>query len=163
MNNIWLVLVPGIVIVVLYVLIFYRKEERARVKQSYRNYDWFTFFACILGCILISTAMRQADLTFPVVPLLIITNVLIIGLVAYALIRRARTGKPVIHRMGDERTEMVMAKSARNAFFATYLMLFVNLCISDSLIPDATGMLILLGGGIAVLLVSAVMYYYQNS
>jgi hypothetical protein len=158
MGDIALAILPMIITVILYILIFSRKEELVRVKRSWRKYDWITFFSCIFGGVLFSSTMRASGLTFPAAPLLIAITLILVVFVAIALVRRAKTGRPVIQKMGDERTEMILAKSARNAFFVTYLVLFIRLCITDEGILDANWMLIVLSSSLLVLLVSLPVY-----
>ena len=163
MDNIILIIIPLVILVILYILIFTKKEEFNRVKESWRQYDWFTFFAVIFGGVMLAEAMKSADLIFPSLPLYIAYAVLVVGFILVALVRRARTGRLVMRRMGDERTNLIMAKSSRNAFFTTYLAFFINLFITDTVIPNETGMVLILGVGLLVLLTSAVIYYYQRS
>ncbi|HEY96184.1 MAG TPA: hypothetical protein G4O15_14745 [Dehalococcoidia bacterium] len=160
MSNTILAIIPLIITAILYVLIFSRKEEIIRVKRSWRQYDWITFFCCIFGGILFSSAMRSADFQFPALIISSIITVCIFIFVIYAVIRRSRTGRPVIQMMGDERTAMILAKSARNAFFVTYLVLFIRLCITDAGGLDESWMLIVLGSGLLALLLSLPVYAY---
>lgn len=161
-NFVWAI-VPLALMLVLYILIFTGKGEFERVRKSWRRYDWMTFFSAIFGSIVLSSAMRASGIQFPVVPLLIVTTLLIVVLLARALIRRARTGRPVVHTMGDERTGLIVAKSARNAFFATYLTLFVHLFVSDAGTLDSNWLLIMLTTGLIVLIASLPLYYYIKS
>ena len=65
--------------------------------------------------------------------------------------------------MGDERMEMVYAKSARNALFATYLTLFVHPFFTDAYYTlDENWFIIMLASGLAVLIASLLIYYYKG-
>lgn len=161
-NIIWAIL-PLVLVVILYILIFSKKEELERVRKSYRKYDWLTFLSLIFGGVMLSSTMRASDIQFPAVPLLIAITLLVTVMIIIALVRRARTGRPVVQLMGDERTELILARSARNAFFATYLALFIRLIINDESVLDSNWLLIILTSGLCVLLVSLPFYYYRKS
>jgi hypothetical protein len=161
-NFIWAIL-PIALMLIFYILIFTGKGEFTRVRKSWRKYDWITFFSAIFGCIVLSSTMKASGIQFPAVPLLIATTLLIAAAITIALIRRARTGRPVIQTMGDERTEIILTKSARNGFFATYMALFVHLFISDAGILDSNWLLIMLTIGLVVLVASLPIYYYRKS
>ena len=83
-------------------------------------------------------------------------------LLIIALVLRARMGRPIVRLLGDERTELLLAKSARNAFFATYLTLFVHLLITDADMLDASWLLIVMASGLFVLIVSLPFYYFRR-
>jgi hypothetical protein len=165
MDNWLIALLPFLAILVLYILIFSKKVEFQRVRKSWRNYDWMTFLSCVFGGVIFSSTMRSSGAGFqaPVYFISTVVTVAIIALVIIALIRRSRTGKPVVQMLGDERTEMILAKSARNAFFATYLTLFIHTCISDTVTLDADWMMIVLGSGLGILLLSLPYYTYMKS
>jgi hypothetical protein len=162
----WLIaLLPFLAILLLCILIFSKKVEFQRVSKSWKNYDWMTFMSGVLGGVIFSSAMRSSGAGFQSVVTIIstIVTVVIMACVVIALIRRSKTGRPVVQMLGDERTEMILAKSARNAFFATYLALFIHTCISDTVALDADWMLIVLGTGLGILLLSLPYYAYVKS
>lgn len=162
-NIIWAIL-PFVFIIAIYVLIFTRKGEFERIRKSWRRYDWMTFFSAIFGGVLLSSAMRASGIQIPNAPwLLLILTLLIAVPVIVALVRRARTGRPIVQLMGDERTELLLAKSARNAFFATYLALFIHLCITEASTLEAESLLIVLASGLFVLIVSLPLYFFKKS
>jgi hypothetical protein len=163
MNNFVWAILPIALILVFYILIFTDKREFTRVRKSWRRYDWITFFSAILGCIVLSSTMKASGIQFPAVPLLIATTLVIAAVLTIALIRRARTGRPVIQTMGDERTAVILAKSARNGFFATYVALFVHLFVTDVSTLDSNWLLIMLTTGLVVLVASLPVYYYRKS
>jgi len=84
-------------------------------------------------------------------------------LLLISVVRRARAGKPILKRAGDERLSAIYAKSARNALFATYLTLFIHLLVTDASALDTVWLAIMLGGGLVVLISSAVFYYYKGA
>jgi hypothetical protein len=161
-NFVWAIL-PIALVLILYILIFTGKGEFTRLRKSWRRYDWITFFSAIFGCIILSSTMKASGIQFPAVPLLIATTLVIAAAITIALIRRARTGRPVIQTMGDERTEIVLAKSARNGFFATYMTLFVHLFVTDAGTLDSSWLLVMLTTGLVVLVASLPVYYYRKS
>lgn len=161
-NFIWAIL-PIVLMLVFYILIFTDKGEFTRVRKSWRRYDWITFFSAIFGCIVLSSTMKASGIQFPAVPLLIATTLVIAAVLTIALIRRARTGRLVIQTMGDERTAVILAKSARNGFFATYIALFVHLFVTDASTLDSNWLLIMLTTGLVVLVASLPVYYYRKS
>ncbi len=59
----------------------------------------------------------------------------------------------------DERTKAIIDKSARNAFIVTWLTMFVFV---DFGAPDAGSLLIVVGAGLAVLLVSYYGYFFKS-
>ncbi len=168
MNDVIMPLLPFILFIVLFavllVFLFSKKIERDRVKTGYKRYDWLTFLACVLGGVLLSSALREAGADFHDLAVIISAAITIafIVLVVYKLIRRLKTGRPVGKIISDERTELVMAKSARNAFFITCVSLFIFQVIGTETIADAHRMLIMLGSGLGVLMISLLYYYYAQ-
>ena len=59
----------------------------------------------------------------------------------------------------DERTKAIIDKSARNAFFVTWLTMTIFV---DFGAPDAGSLLIVVGAGFAVLLVSYYGYFFKS-
>ena len=59
----------------------------------------------------------------------------------------------------DERTRALVDKSARNAFIVTWLTMFIFV---DFGAPDAESLLIVVGAGFAVLLVSIYGYFFKS-
>jgi hypothetical protein len=162
MNNLILQLLPILLLVVLYVFVFTRKGEVQRVKVSFRGHDWVTFFAAIFGATVLASAMSALGLNIPK-PWLTAIPVLLFVFLFIIVVRRARTGKTILKRLGDERVNLIYAKSARNALFATYLALFVHILITDADTLDTMWLVIMLAGGLIVLLASIFFYYYRKS
>jgi membrane-associated HD superfamily phosphohydrolase len=163
MSNIVWAILPIALMIIFYILIFTGKGEFTRVRKSWRRYDWITFLSAIFGCIVLSSTIRASGIQFPAVPLLIATTLIIVVVLTIALVRRARTGRPVVQTMGDERTGVILAKSARNGFFATYIALFVHLFVTDAGTMDSNWLLIMLTTGLVVLIASLPIYYYRKT
>ena len=159
MNNIIFQLLPAILLIILYVVIFSRRGEVQRVKMNFRGHDWITFISAILGATILAGGTRALGLT---IPPLIWAAILILFVVVLLVVvlRRARTGKPILKRLGDERINLIYAKSARNAFFATYLTFFIHQMVTSANSLDTTWFSITLGCGLIVLIGSSLIYYY---
>ena len=157
-NLIWAIL-PIVLLVAMYVFIFTRKGEIKRARVNLRRNDWITNITAIFGAVLLASALSTADIRLPNAPWLL---TLLLAVFFILIVRKARTGKPIMKIEGDERMEMVGAKSARNALFATYLALFLRAFFTDADTLDANWMVILLASGLAVLLASMLFYYYKG-
>ncbi len=162
MNNLILQLLPILLLIILYAFIFTRKGEAQRVKVSFRGHDWITFFAAIFGATVLAEAMIALGLNIPK-PWLMAIPVVFFVFLFIVVVHRARTGKPILKQVGDERINLIYAKSGRNALFATYLALFVHILITDADTLDTMWLVITLAGGLVVLLASIFFYYYRKS
>jgi len=162
-NVIWFIL-PLVLLLGFYIYIFTHKRESERMRVNLRHIDWITYFAVIFGAIVLWSAMSTSGIRIsnapwiPLVPILLLAVILIISLV-----HKARTGRPIIKIIGDERMEVIYAKSARNALFITYLALFVHLLITDEDTLETNWLLIVLASGLFVLIASSLFYYYKKS
>lgn len=163
MNGIISMIVYAAVLVIFYAVILSQKGEPGRMKTSLKSQDWITFFSCIFGGVLLGTMIVNSGISFPADIGLIVLSVFFAGLLVFALVRKKRTGRPMVQLMGDERMEIIYAKSARNALFVTYLTLFINSIVTDEKGLNTTWMLIMLAGGLSVLIVSVFVYYYKKS
>jgi hypothetical protein len=56
-------------------------------------------------------------------------------------------GRPISRQLGDERINLIYAKSSRNALFATYLALFIHILATDVDTPDTKWLVIMLTAG----------------
>ena len=157
-NLIWAVL-PIVLLIAIYVFVFTRKGEAKRARVSVRRNDWITNMTGIFGAVLLASAMIAAGVRLPNVPWLL---TLIIAAILVFVVLKARAGKPILKIQGDERVEMIYAKSARNALFATYLVLFVRVFFADAYTLDENWFIILLASGLIVLLASVLFYYYKG-
>ncbi len=163
MNNLILVLLPIPLLIMLYVFIFSRRGEVQRAKVSFGGgNDWITFIAVTLGAAVMSEAIIALGIHIPLIWWTVITVLLFIFLFI-VVIRRTRMGKPIVKRMGDERVNVIYAKSSRNALFATYLTLFIHLLITDASTLDTMWLVIALASGLLVLIASTFFYYYRES
>ena len=80
-----------------------------------------------------------------------------------ALVRRARTGRPIIQLGWDERVQVIFSKSARNALFATYLALVIHHDITKLDTLDANWLSIIIGSGLFAMFTSLFFYYHRKS
>ncbi|MFC1977444.1 hypothetical protein ACFLWS_04170, partial [Chloroflexota bacterium] len=156
-------ILPILLLIVLYLFIFFtRRGEIQRVKVSFKGHDWLTFFATIFGTTVLTSAMSALGINAP--PWALITIVMLFILSVFVVVVwRARGGKPILRRLGDERINLIYTKGARNALFATYLTFFVHILITDADTLDTMWLVITLAGGLAVLMVSIVFYYYRKA
>ncbi len=162
MTNLIFQLLPILLLIIMYVFVFTRKGEIQRVKVSFRGHDWISFFAVILGATVLASATSALGLNIPK-PWLAIILVLFFIFLFVVVVRRARTGKTILKQMGDERINLIYAKSARNALFATYLAFFVHILITDADTLDTIWLVIILAAGLIVLIASIFFYYYRRS
>jgi hypothetical protein len=117
-----------------------------------------------MGAVLLSSAMNEIGVQVPKYPWIAAVPVLFIAVsLLIAILRKARTGRPIIQIIGDERMEMIYAKSARNALFFTYLAFFIHLLIADVNTLDVIWVLLIVASGLVVLIVSTLAYYYRKS
>ena len=79
-----------------------------------------------------------------------------------SVILRARAGKPILRPLGDERINAISAKSARNAFCATYVIFFILPLFNNSYTMDATWYVGTLAAGLVVFLASYYFYCYRE-
>ena len=159
-NLIWAIL-PFILLIILYVFILTRKGEIQRLKVNFKGHDWLTYIAVIFAATVLASAMRALGLNIP--PWLSLSIIFLVPLTVFVVVlRKVRAGKPIIRRMGDERINMIYAKSARNALFATYLTFFVHILITDLDTLDTTWLVMVLAGGLVVLFASLFFYYYKG-
>lgn len=151
-----------LLLIILYAIIFSRRGEVQRAKVSFSGFDWITIVAVILGSIVMAEANNALGINIPtlwwVAVLVLITIFLLI-----VVMRRVKVGKPVVQRIVDERVNLIYAKSARNALFATYLTFFVHLLITNANTLDTMWLAITLAGGLLVLIASTFFYYYRKS
>ena len=120
------------------------------------------FFAAILGSSVLASAMSALGLDIPK-PWLMAILALFFVFLFIVVLSRVRAGKTILKQMGDERVNLIYAKSGRNALFATYLAFFVHILITDADTLDTTWLVITLAGGLVTLLASIFFYYYRKS
>ncbi len=162
MNKLIVTLLPLLLLLILYIFIFTRRGEVQRAKVSLNGYDWMTFFAIILGTNVLLPAMKASGMNAPQwLPITVSLMILLFLLVV--ILRKSGTGKPIIQRLGDERVNLIYAKSARNALFATYLIFFVHLLTTNANTIDTMWVVFTLAGGLLVLIASTFFYYYRES
>ncbi len=153
---------PAILMVIIYILILARKGEANKLKESYKNHDWLTFFGAIFASTALAEALEELDINMPTW-LIYLILISFVGLTAIIVILRVRAGKPIIKRVGDERTGAIYAKSSRNTLFATYLTFFIHNIVTESASLNALWVMITLVSGLCVLIISAAYYSYLKT
>ena len=151
------------VLIIFYVVVFVQKGEARRMRTSLRSQDWIFFFSMIAGGVVFAQTLLDTGIQLPANIMIYVLSGFLVLLLIYALVKKRKTGRPMVQMMGDERLNLIYAKSSRNALFATYLVLFVNSCLKDVTGLDANWTLIMLGSGILVLLASTFVYYFRES
>jgi hypothetical protein len=159
---IWLIIYFAI-LVIFYAVILSQKGELKRIKTSLKSQDWIFFFSGIFGGVVLGQALLDSGIKFPAEIMLMIMCAFFVILLIYAIIRKKKTGIPMVQMMGDERMNLIYAKSSRNALFATYLVLFINSCFGGRYGLDMNWMLIMLASGVFVLFASVYIYYFKKS
>ncbi|HEY42112.1 MAG TPA: hypothetical protein G4O18_09715 [Dehalococcoidia bacterium] len=162
MSNLIWALLPIVLLATIYIFIFTRKGEFDRAKKYARSLDWITYLASIFGGVALASSLRASSVQLPDQPWWSIILVLLIVLFVIVVVRRAKIGRPIIG-LFDERMQMIYAKSARNALFATYLVLFLHPTITELGTLDADWLSITIGSGLFVLLASSLFYYFRAS
>ena len=115
MNNLILQLLPILLLIILYVFIFTRRGEVQRAGVSFKGYDWLTFVSVILAGNVLASAMSALDIKGPVwLPIAITLSLLLILFIV--AMRRARAGKPILQRLGDERMGLIYARAPEMHF-----------------------------------------------
>ena len=155
-------LLPVLLIIIYYIIIFTRKGETGRAKFIFGSgRDWITFITVLLGATSIAGGIIELGFKPPIIWMLVIIVLLFIYLFV-SVILRARAGKPILRPIGDERINAISAKSARNAFFATYVIFFILPLFNKSYTMDATWYVGTLAAGLVVFLASYYFYYYRE-
>ncbi len=169
MNKLYIYLpiyLPIIILAAIYIFILVRKGEFPRFSAYLKSNDWMTFFGVIFASTILSRTLRALDVY--IIPKniallsFILMQVALIVFVAIIVFLRIRAGKPIIKRGWDERTKIIIVKSARNALFATYLTFFIHELITESYSLDTLWYAITLAGGLLVLIVSIFIYYFRT-
>lgn len=160
---IWLILY-GVALTLILLFLISRKGESARLKTSlYRN-DWISFFSAIFGGVILSQYLLNSGIIRWTEPWIIMIPVLgIVIAIVFAMRRKAKKGGHLVRMMGDERTEIVYAKSGRNAFFAVCLSVFILSIIEGYDAIDDSWIIILLASGLVVWFTSIMYYYYRRA
>ena len=159
MNNDFLIFVPDIIILVLFIIYLWLWR-----RQSLKDFDWVTLGCVTLGVslltIVIVLILRNHPVAVPVQILLIAVPTLIFILFLLFLTRIVKVEKITSKFHLDERLTNINAKSARNALAAIYLSALINIIVFSAI---STALLLeILGVSLAVYLASIVIYYYRN-
>lgn len=161
--NIIIYFLPILLLTILYVFIFTHRGETKRFGTYLKTNDWLTFFGTIFAASLLSHNLRELDINifpFPwVAPVILILFCLIVLIIA---LYRIKKGSHIIQRGGDERMDMIYAKSGRNALFTTYLIFMIHNTITEASYLNTLWYTITLAGGLIVLVASVFFYYYRK-
>jgi hypothetical protein len=163
MDNFLQIGLPIFLILIFYAFILTRKGERQRTKYILgSSRDWITYITIALGASAMIEGILDLGIKIPVI--WSISGFVILFIVMFiGVILRYRAGKPIIRPVGDERINAIKAKSARNAFFATYVVFFVIPFIKKSYTLDATWYVVTLAVGLVVFFASYFFYYYREA
>lgn len=159
---IWFIVYIAI-LVIFYAVVISQRSEFKRLKTSLKSQDWIFFFSGIFGGVVLGQAVLDSGINFPSEIMMIILCAFFVFLLVFALIRKKKTGRPMVQMMSDERTNLIYAKSSRNALLITYLVLFINSCIGERYGLDMKWMLIMLASGLFVQFASVYVYYFKKS
>ena len=157
-----MLLLPIVLLVILYIIIFTRKGAIQRMKTGLRGSDWVTFFAVIFGV----SALTPAVIALGWVrqQWVMAVSVLLLVFLLIVVLSRMRKGKTALNQVGgDERITLIYAKSGRNALFATYLAFFIHSLFPNANTLDTVWVVIILASGLVVLLASVFFYSYRKS
>jgi uncharacterized membrane protein len=163
MGNAIAMIVYLVVIVIFYAVILFQKSENRRMQINVKNLDWIFFASMTMGGVVFAQTIMDTDVNLPSGYMLLGLAAFLLVSLVYTMVRKRKTGKPMVKMMSDERVNQLSIKSARNALFVTYLVLLLQSFLSDTAGLDTTWMLIMLGSGLLVLIASYYYYYYKQS
>jgi hypothetical protein len=161
MHTIIQLLIPGILIIIVYIFILSRKGEMQRAKVTFGGQtDWITWIGVIFGTEAMWTSVEALNIHIPDtywVTIAIPVFLLVVFIIKYA------NGKRLLRPLGDERINAMKAKSGRNALFTTYLVFFIHSLITSAGSLDATWVIITIASGFVVLIASYYFYYFRTA
>jgi hypothetical protein len=161
MHTIIQLLIPGILIIIVYIFILTRKGEMQRAKVTFGGQtDWITWIGVIFGTEAMWTSVEALNIHIPDtywVTIAIPVFLLVVFIIKYA------NGKRLLRPLGDERINAMKAKSGRNALFTTYLVFFIHSLITSAGSLDATWVIITIASGFVVLIASYYFYYFRTA
>ena len=161
MHTIIQLLIPGILIIIVYIFILTRKGEMQRAKVTFSGQtDWITFIGVTLGATAMWASVEALNIHIPDtywVTIAIPVFLLIVFIIKYI------NGKHLLRPLGDERINAMKAKSGRNALFTTYLVFFIHSLITSAGSLDATWVIITIASGFVVLIASYYFYYFRTA
>ena len=161
MHTIIQLLIPGILIIIVYIFILTRKGEMQRAKVTFGGQtDWITWIGVIFGTEAMWTSVEALNIHIPDtywVTIAIPVFLLVVFIIKYAY------GKRLLRPLGDERINAMKAKSGRNALFTTYLVFFIHSLITSAGSLDATWVIITIASGFVVLIASYYFYYFRTA
>ena len=161
MHTIIQLLIPGILIIIVYIFILTRKGEMQRAKVTFGGQtDWITWIGVIFGTEAMWTSIYALNIHIPDtywVTIAIPVFLLVVFIIKYA------HGKRLLRPLGDERINAMKAKSGRNALFTTYLVFFIHSLTTNGGSMNAIWVIITIAGGFVVLIASYYFYYFRTA
>ena len=161
MHTIIQLLIPGILIIIVYIFILTRKGEMQRAKVTFGGQtDWITWIGVIFGTEAMWTSVEALNIHIPDtywVTIAIPVFLLVVFIIKYA------NGKRLLRPLGDERINAMKAKSGRNALFTTYLVFFIHSLTTNAGSMNGIWVIITIAGGFVVLIASYYFYYFRTA
>ena len=161
MHTIIQLLIPGILIIIVYIFILTRKGEMQRAKVTFGGQtDWITWIGVIFGTEAMWTSVEALNIHIPDtywVTIAIPVFLLVVFIIKYA------NGKRLLRPLGDERINAMKAKSGRNALFTTYLVFFIHSLTTNAGSMNGIWVIITIAGGFVVLIASYYFYYFRKA
>ncbi len=149
------VILPIALPTIVYIFIFRKRRE------IIKDFDWLTFISVFFASAILMPALSELGLAGPPWLWYVVSSLLTIYLIVSII--RTKATKRTVEKLGDERTNLIYCKSARNALFITYLILFMYLHITEAYTIDTLGLIIIVAGGLLSLIFSAIFYTYRSS
>ena len=157
MNNDFIVFLPNIILLVLFILFLWRRN-------SLKNFDWATLICITLGVFLLAIVIllilngQPEENTWRVFLIAIPAVILVLFLLFLTRVFTVEKIKSKLHF--DERITSINAKSARNALVAVFLSSVIYLLIYSNI--SRVMLLGILAASLIVYLASMVIYYYRS-
>jgi len=126
--------------------------------------DWFTYFTGVFAGVLLAETLQDLDIEISNAPWLprLLVLFIFITILLVIIFRRMRAGSAINMGGWDESVNIISAKSARNAWFATYVALFVHQLIIENTSLDSLWVLITITSGLLFYIISYLFYYYRR-
>ena len=167
MNNPISQLLLFLFLIVVFIFILARRGEGPKAKASFKSQDWITLIGVTVAGVVLASATNALGLQNIIQKapkwLLAAFPSLLFLVVIIILMFRVKPGQPMVKRLGDERINLIYAKSSRNALFATWAVFFIHTLITNTSALETIWVVITLSAGLAVLLSSIFFYYYGKS
>ena len=157
MNNEFIVFLPNIILLVLFILFLWRRH-------SLKNFDWVTLICISLGIFLLAIVIllilnNQSEGGAARGFLIAVPAIIFIFFLLF--LTRVFTVEEMKTKLRfDERITMINAKSARNALVAVFLSSVIYLLIYSNI--SRVMLLAILAASLVVYLASMIIYYYRS-